>query len=103
MNGTATATGLNDMAAPHNPAPATITLMLNRSKIVINVNSFIRAHIFPKSWGPAEPRGATEVVAGRPARLLAADDDRKPRRTVPFPNGDVGRVYSPTRKMSDRQ
>jgi hypothetical protein len=62
MNGTATAIGLNDMAAPHNPAPATITLMLNRSKIVINVNSFIRAHIFrnhvvqqnrvvlPKSW-----------------------------------------------------
>jgi hypothetical protein len=52
MNGTATATGLNDMAAPHNPTPATITLMLNRSKIVINVNSFIRAHIFPKSSGP---------------------------------------------------
>jgi len=46
ISGVAAVTGLSDMAAPHNPALTAITLMLNRSKIVINVNSFIRAHIF---------------------------------------------------------
>jgi hypothetical protein len=51
------------MAAPHNPALA-IILMLNRSKIAINVNSFIRAQI---STGAAEPRSRSEVVSGRPS------------------------------------
>jgi hypothetical protein len=98
MNGTATATGLNDMAAPHNPAPATITLMLNRSKIVINVNSFIYAHIFRNDVVPAKPHSRAEVMAGRPARLLAADVADKPRRTAPFPNGDVRNGLMPPEK-----
>jgi hypothetical protein len=55
FSGTAAAIGLSDNAAPHTPAAAAITLRLNRSKIVINVNSFIRA--------PADPSGRS----GRPA------------------------------------
>jgi hypothetical protein len=46
ISGAAAASGHNAIAAPHNPALATI-LMLNRSKIAINVNSFIRAQISP--------------------------------------------------------
>jgi hypothetical protein len=34
------------MAIPHNPAAAATTPMLNRSKIVIDVDSFIRAQAF---------------------------------------------------------
>jgi hypothetical protein len=34
------------MAIPHNPAAAATTLMLNRSKIVIDVDSFIRTQAF---------------------------------------------------------
>jgi hypothetical protein len=44
-NGTAAATGLNAIAAPHKPAPTAITLTLNRSKIVIDVDpSFALRH-----------------------------------------------------------
>jgi hypothetical protein len=39
FSGIAAASGLNAIAAPNIPALATI-LMLNRSKIAINVNSF---------------------------------------------------------------
>jgi hypothetical protein len=41
-NGPADAVGLNVMATPHNPAP-TAAVMLTRSKIVIDVDPFIRA------------------------------------------------------------
>ena len=44
MSGAAAASGLNAMAAAHNPALAT-TFMLNRSVIFINVNSLIRAPV----------------------------------------------------------
>src|SRR6478735_1842281 len=43
MSGAAAPSGLNAVAAAHNPALATIP-MLNRSKIVINVNSSPTAH-----------------------------------------------------------
>jgi hypothetical protein len=54
ISGAAAASGLNAIAAPHNPALAT-TLMLNRSMIAISVDSFFRAQIFPQSIGAAEP------------------------------------------------
>jgi hypothetical protein len=50
ISGAAAASGLNAIAAPHNPALAT-TLMLNRSTIAISVDSFIRAQTFPQSIG----------------------------------------------------
>jgi hypothetical protein len=74
------------MAAPHNPAPTANILMLNRSKIVINVNSFFRAQISPQSSCAAPP---DRVMPGPAASLLAAGVQREQRRTVPFPNGDV--------------
>src|SRR5271163_1200855 len=63
--------------------------MLNRSRIAINVNSFIRAQISPQSTGAAGPRGRTEVIRRRPTQLSAADVEHGPRRTAPCPNGDV--------------
>ena len=44
FNGAAAASGLSAIAAPHSPMPAT-TLMLNRSKAVIDVNSLSRSGI----------------------------------------------------------
>jgi hypothetical protein len=41
FSGAATAAWLSAIAAPHSPTPAT-TLMLNRSKVVIDVNSLSR-------------------------------------------------------------
>jgi hypothetical protein len=64
-------------------------LTLNRPKIVININSFFRAQIFPQSNAAVEPHSRTEVVFRRPTQLLAADVEHEPRRTAPFPNGDV--------------
>ncbi len=46
FNGAAIAAGLRASAAPHNPTPAT-TLMLNRSKVVIAVNSLFHARALP--------------------------------------------------------
>jgi hypothetical protein len=75
--------------------------MLNRSKIVINANSFYsRSHIHvvqqhriavPKSY--LDDRG----------QLLAADVQHKARRTAPFPNGDVRPRLGPRERRSDPQ
>jgi hypothetical protein len=46
ISGAAATPGLKAMATPHNPAAAATTLMLNRSKIVIDVDSFIHAQTF---------------------------------------------------------
>jgi hypothetical protein len=46
ISGAAATSGLNAMATPHNPTPAATTPMLNRSKIVTDVDSFIRAQTF---------------------------------------------------------
>jgi len=83
--------GHNAIAAPHNPALA-IILMLNRSKIAINVNSFIRAQI---SAGTAEPCSRTDVVSGRPSPLVAERYEHASRRTASFPNGYVRPVLVP--------
>jgi hypothetical protein len=67
------------MAAPHNPTPAT-TPMVNRSKIVINVqllHSRSRTH----SQNPSRPSATPP--------LLVAHVEHDARRTAPFPNGDV--------------
>jgi hypothetical protein len=48
MSGVAAAPGLNAIAAPHNPAPAT-TLIFKRPKTVINVGSFTHAQMVPRS------------------------------------------------------
>ena len=70
------------MAAPHNPA-LTITLKLNRSKIVINVNSSFRA-------GAVEAHIRTEAVSLTTESIGSrADVEYEPRRTAPCPNGDV--------------
>jgi hypothetical protein len=62
--------------------------MLNRSKIVIDVEPFIRAQTLQfKSRSGAACR--TGVAVKRPRQLSAADFDRAARRTAPFPNGDV--------------
>jgi hypothetical protein len=45
-SGTAATSGLNATATPHNPAPAATTLMLNRSKIVIDVEPFAYVQTF---------------------------------------------------------
>jgi hypothetical protein len=108
ISGAAAASGLNAIAAPHNPALAT-NLTLNRPKIVININSFIRAQIFPQSNAAAEPHSRTEVVFRRPTQLLAVDVEHEPRRTAPFPNGDVRTRWSlkkgagPQRRMLSRR
>lgn len=88
VNGAATACGLNAIAAPHNPALAT-TLISSRSKIVITLNSSIRAQIFPKFDGAAEPHSRTEVVPRRPTQLFATGVEYGPCRAAPCPNGDV--------------
>jgi hypothetical protein len=46
VSGAATTCGLNATATPHNPAPAATILTLNRSKIVIDIDSFIHAQTF---------------------------------------------------------
>jgi hypothetical protein len=48
-SGAAAAPGLNAIAAAHNPALAT-TLMLNRSKIIFNLNSLIRPQASAIRW-----------------------------------------------------
>jgi hypothetical protein len=48
ISGAAATSGLSATATPHNPAATATTLMLNRSKTVIDVDSFIRAQT-PKS------------------------------------------------------
>jgi hypothetical protein len=55
MNPVAAAAGLNTIAAPHKPAPAT-TLTLARSKVVIDVCSYKSAR------GAAKPQSRTGVV-----------------------------------------
>jgi hypothetical protein len=50
MSGMAAASGLNAIAAPHKPAPAT-TVILKRPKTIINVGSFIHAQMVPRSRG----------------------------------------------------
>jgi hypothetical protein len=70
------------MAAPHNPA-LTITLKLNRSKIVINVNSSFRAGAVEAHIRPEAVSLTTESIGSR------ADVGYEPRRTAPCPNGDV--------------
>ena len=46
ISGAAATAGLNAIATPNNPAPTATTPMLNRSKIVTDVDSFIRAQTF---------------------------------------------------------
>jgi len=46
ISGAAATSALNATATPHNPAAAATTLMLNRSKTIIDVDSFIRAQTF---------------------------------------------------------
>jgi hypothetical protein len=46
INGAAATCGLNAIAALHNPAPAATTVTVNRSKIVIDIEPFIRAQPF---------------------------------------------------------
>jgi hypothetical protein len=64
--------------------------MLNRSTIAISVNSpLFTLSYFRKSIGAAGPPSRTEVVFSRPGQLSAANTRHEPRRTAPFPNGDV--------------
>jgi hypothetical protein len=63
--------------------------MLNRSNIVIDVEPFFCSDI-PHSLDAAQPHARTEVAVKRPRQLSAANAGRAPRRTAPFPNGDVG-------------
>jgi hypothetical protein len=46
ISGAAATSGLNAKAAPHNPAPTATSPMLTRSKILIDVDSFIRTQTF---------------------------------------------------------
>jgi hypothetical protein len=63
--------------------------MLNRSKIVTDVDSFIRAHLrsdIPQSNGAAEPHPVPKSRVERPRQLLAAHVEHAPHRTEPFPS-----------------
>jgi len=91
ISGAAAASGLNANAAPHNPALAT-TLMLNRSTIAISVDSFIRAQISPQSIGAAEPHAVPKSCLDDRANCQQPMWNTSPRRTPPFPNGDVTTV-----------
>ncbi|GAB3216896.1 hypothetical protein GCM10027535_04070 [Mycolicibacterium hippocampi] len=84
--------GLNAKAMPHRPAPTAVTLMLSRSKTAIIyqlLHSLSKDLSFPserrRQFIPTRTRGGT-------------------RRTMPFPNGDVGygltsvRVGNPLQK-----
>jgi hypothetical protein len=86
--------GLKHKAAPHNPAPAATNLMLNRSKIVIDVDT----PSFPLETSPFEVVQQnlcrTDFVL-RPRQLLTPAAKRATRRTGLFPNGDVGQVCTP--------
>jgi hypothetical protein len=55
-SGAAATPGLNATATPHNPATAPINPMLNRSKIVIDVDSFVHAHTLGMPSGAAKFR-----------------------------------------------
>jgi hypothetical protein len=70
--------------------------MVNRSKIVIDVEPFIYARTFAfKRCSKAAC--CIEVAVKRPRKLLAANVGRTPRRTAPFPNGDVRQPQTPAR------
>lgn len=89
MNGTAAACGLNAMATLHNPVPATTTVMLNRSKIVIDIDSFIRTRTFRISSDAARPHAVPKSLLDDRVNYQQPTLTRAPRRTAPFPNGDV--------------
>jgi hypothetical protein len=56
FSGTASASGLSAIAAPHNPTPAT-TLILHRTKAVIDVNSLFQPGHYPQiNTGAAAPQ-----------------------------------------------
>jgi hypothetical protein len=55
ISGAAATSGLNAKAAPHNPAPTATSPMLARSKILIDVDSFIRTQTFRLFSDAAEP------------------------------------------------
>jgi hypothetical protein len=77
FSGAASAPGLKAIAAPHIPTPAT-TLMLNRPKVVIDVNSLSR---------PGMGLQIITVQSHR-AALLAANSflmDQCSTRTTPHP------------------
>ncbi len=88
ISGAAATSGLSATATPHNPAAAATTLMLNRSKTLIDVDSFIRAQTPRIKWC-SRTKCRTEVAVRRPRQLSAANVDHAPRLTAPFPNGDV--------------
>jgi len=70
--------------------------MLNRSKLVIDVEPFIFPQTFAfMSCSKAACR--TEVAVKRPRQLSAANAGGTPRRTASFPNGDVRQPQTPIR------
>jgi hypothetical protein len=62
--------------------------MLNRSKIVIDVEPFIFAQTF-RIQVMQQSRMPYRVAVKRPRQLSAANVGGTPRRTAPFPKGDV--------------
>ena len=80
--------GPKAMAAPQNPTPAAITLTLNRSKIVIDVDS----PSFPLGHSPCTWCSRTmlhQLCLLRLRQLLTGTAEAATRRTGLFPNGDV--------------
>src|SRR6185312_12192686 len=70
--------------------------MLNRSKLVIDVEPFIFPQTFAfMSCSKAACR--TEVAVKRPRQLISANVGGTPRRTASFPNGDVRQPQTPVR------
>jgi hypothetical protein len=67
--------------------------MLNRSKVIIDVDSFIRSDI-PHSSDAAEPHAVPKSRLDDRVKLSAANVDHAPRRTAPFPNGDLRRILA---------
>jgi hypothetical protein len=70
--------------------------MLNRSKLVIDVEPFI----FPQTFAfmsCSKAACGTEVAVKRPRQLSAANAGGTPRRTASFPNGDVRQPQTPIR------
>jgi hypothetical protein len=77
--------------------------MLKRSAIAISVDSFIRAQMLSAIQLVQQDRIAVPApFFRRPSQLSAAHLKHDPRRTAPFPNGDVttvSQVGSPNRRV----